>query len=122
MSGWETEGDLFSLLTKIKVLIIANNSNGCGFVNGQELTMGLLSAKACQLDRQRLEITRVRRYREALREALRRRSVRQQQRQQCGFRMVKSAQDALRTAWIATWVRRMCREAMGKMITSPAAE
>ena len=73
--------------------------------------MGLLQAKACHLDRQRLEVVRVRR------------NVRQQQRQQqCGFRPVKSAQDALREAWIAMWVRRMCREAMGKMITSPAAE
>jgi hypothetical protein len=75
--------------------------------------------KACHLDRQRLEVVRVRR------------SVRQQQRQQQnraaaaeqrGFRPVKSAQDALREAWIATWVRRMCREAMGEITTSPAAE
>ena len=57
--------------------------------------MGLLSAKACHLDRQRLEVVRVRR------------SVRQQQRQQqCGFRPGKSAQGALREAWIAMWVRR----------------
>ena len=73
--------------------------------------MGHLSAKACDLDRRRLEVVRVRR------------SVRQQQRQQqCGFRPGKSAQDALREAWIAMWVRKMCREAMGKMTTSPAAE
>ena len=90
---------------------LITNSNGAAS-NGQERLMVLLSAEACHLDRQRLEVVRVRR------------SVRQQQRQQqCGFRLGKSAQDALREAWIATmWVRRMCREAMRKMITSPAAE
>ena len=73
--------------------------------------MGLLQANACHLDRQRLEVVRVRR------------RVRHQQRQQqCGFRPAKSAQEALREAWIAMWVREMCREAMGKITTSPAAE
>jgi hypothetical protein len=39
-------------------------------------------------------------------------------RQQRGFRPSRNTREAL----IAMWVWRMCREAMGKMITFPAAE
>ena len=39
--------------------------------------------------------------------------------QQSGFRPSRNTQEVV---WIAMWVRRMCREAMGKLTTSPAAK